>query len=72
MEPESPQDRVLRHYTIEPQSPLHRHDYRYVGGEHTVRYCTSCEKSWALVELESLIDHRTIYVWRETEEENEI
>jgi hypothetical protein len=66
-------DDVLRHYPIEPSDgPPHHHDFGYVGGEHAVRYCTDCGKSWALVVLESLIDHKTIYVWRETIEEDKI
>jgi hypothetical protein len=74
MEPEPPQDRVLPYRFTEPSDgPPHQHNYRYVGGgEHVVRYCTECNKSWALVVLESLIDHKTIYVWRATIEEDKV
>ena len=66
MEPEP-----LRHYIIDDKTvpPPHQHAYEYTaGGEYIVRHC-ECGKSWVLVELRSLIDHKTIYEWRETREE---
>lgn len=74
MDSEPPQGgSVLPYRFTEPSDgPPHQHDFNYVGGEHTVRFCTDCNKSWALVELQSLIDHSTIYVWRETKEEDEV
>lgn len=74
MDSEPPQGgSVLRHYTIEPSDgPPHQHSYEYTGGsEYIVRHC-ECNKSWVLVELRSLIDHSTIYVWREIKEEDEV
>lgn len=51
-------------------SQPHQHDYEYTaGGEYVVRHC-ECGKSWALVELRSLIDHSAVYRWRKIEEED--
>lgn len=61
---EPPQDSAI--------SQPHEHFYRYTpSGEFALRYC-ECGKSWVLVELRSLVDHSTIYMWRETKEEDEI
>lgn len=72
MDSEPPQGgSVLPYHFIEPSEdqPPHVHFYEYTGGgEHMVRHC-ECNKSWVLVEFHSLIDHKTIYEWRETREE---